>query len=164
VAVVRETVDLSEYPDLVVIYLGMRVNSLRGFRTAMRLGPQIERSVAAKPQGLLRHERLFFGLRHVGMRQYWRDFESLEAWSRTLPHQGWWRDYVRDSGGTGFWHEAYTRQGPIEGVYLDMPPLGLGTFAPRKPARGTMFSARRRLERTGEGPPPVVAETDLAAR
>jgi hypothetical protein len=24
---------------------------------------------------------------HVGMRQYWRDFESLLAWTLTLPHK-----------------------------------------------------------------------------
>lgn len=29
----RRTVDLSGYPDLVVIYLGMRVNRLTGLRT-----------------------------------------------------------------------------------------------------------------------------------
>jgi hypothetical protein len=29
----RTTVDLSAYPDLVVIYPGMRVNSLRGLKT-----------------------------------------------------------------------------------------------------------------------------------
>ena len=28
----RRTVDLSQYPDLVVIYLGMRVNALTGMR------------------------------------------------------------------------------------------------------------------------------------
>lgn len=28
--VTRETVDLSAYPDLVVIYLGLRVNAWRG--------------------------------------------------------------------------------------------------------------------------------------
>jgi hypothetical protein len=52
----RTTVDLSAYPDLVVIYLGMRVNSLRGLKTLMRLGPAIKSAVAAKPDGLLLHE------------------------------------------------------------------------------------------------------------
>jgi hypothetical protein len=32
----RRTVDLSAFPDLVVIYLGMRVNELRGLRTLLR--------------------------------------------------------------------------------------------------------------------------------
>lgn len=157
----RETVDLSEHPDLVVIYLGMRVSSLRGVRTLLRTGPQIEKAVAAEPAGLLRHERIFLSPRHFGMRQYWRDFESLEAWTRTLPHQAWWRDFLKDPGGTGFWHELYSLRGGIEGMYIDMPPLGMGAAMPRRPARGSMFSARRRLAREGEVPEPVVAEADL---
>ena len=31
----RETVDLSAYPDLVVIYLGMRVNAITGIKTVL---------------------------------------------------------------------------------------------------------------------------------
>jgi hypothetical protein len=37
----RTTADLSSYPDLVVIYLGMRVNEPRGVRTLMSFGPKI---------------------------------------------------------------------------------------------------------------------------
>jgi fumigallin biosynthesis monooxygenase-like protein len=147
----RRTVDLSHYPDLVVIYLGMRVNALAGIRSVLRLGPQISKSVADRPDGLLLHEDLFFSLRHVGMRQYWRDFESLERWSRSLPHKQWWQDFVRDSGGTGFWHETYFMRGGMEAIYDDMPlRVGFGRFAPVVPARGAMFSARRRLGLQGE--------------
>ncbi len=146
----RRTVDLTAYPDLVVIYLGMRVNRLSGLRRVIMLGPQIERAVAARPDGLLLHENVLWGLfpLHLGMRQYWRDFESLEAWARTLPHQGWWQEFLRDSGGTGFWHETYFRGGGIEAVYDDLArPPGLGRFAPVVPAEGRMFSARDRLAR-----------------
>lgn len=68
----RVTVDLGSYPDLVVIYLGMRVNSLRGLATLFKFGPRIQNSVAAKPDGLLLHEQFFFGFfpPHFGMRQY----------------------------------------------------------------------------------------------
>src|SRR3954467_8423833 len=92
----RRTVDLSAYPDLVVIYLGMRVNSLKGLNTVRRLGSQINKAVAQKPDGLLLHEQFFFSLfpPHAGMRQYWRDFESLEQWARSLPHQKWWQDFL----------------------------------------------------------------------
>jgi hypothetical protein len=34
----RETVDLSAYPDLVVIYLGMRVNTITGIKTVLGFG------------------------------------------------------------------------------------------------------------------------------
>jgi hypothetical protein len=159
----RETVDLSGHPDLVVIYLGMRASTLRGVITLIRFGPRIDKAVAEKPAGLLLHERIAFSPRHFGMRQYWHDFESLEAWTRTLPHKGWWGDFLRDRGGAGFWHEAYSLRGGMEAVYIDMPPLGLGAAMPRQPARGSMFSARRRLAREGDVPEPVVPEADLSA-
>ena len=147
----RETVDLSQYPDLVVIYLGMRINTMAGIKTVFGMGPKIEASVAARPEGLLLHENLFFSLRHVGMRQYWRDFESLEKWSRSEPHRVWWGNFLKDTGGTGFWHETYLRRGGIEAVYVDMlEPAGMGKFAPRTQARGSSFSARNRAGVAGE--------------
>jgi hypothetical protein len=84
-SVQRLTVDLSAYPDLVVIYLGMRVRTWAGLRTLLRFGPKIENSVAQTPDGLLLHEYILFSLfpPHPGMRQYWRDFDSLERWARS---------------------------------------------------------------------------------
>src|SRR6185312_1796399 len=105
----RRTVDLSGFPDLVVIYLGMRVNRLTGMKTLLGFGPQISCSAAARPEGLLRHEFLLFSLfpMHLGMRQYWRDLDSLLKWTRSEPHRIWWKNFLKDSGGTGFWHETY---------------------------------------------------------
>ena len=161
----RQTVDLSAYPNLAVIYLGMRVNKLRGVATLMKFGPKISAAVAAKPDGLLLHEPVFYSLLppHVGMRQYWRDFSSLEKWARSLPHQDWWTGFVRDSGGTGFWHETYFRQGGMEAVYDDIfVPLGLSAFADVVPAKGAMFSARRRAGVAGESAmAPAVSESEL---
>ena len=54
----RSTVDLSGYPDLVVIYLGMRVEKLRGLATLMKFGPKITASVEAKPDGIVVEGRL----------------------------------------------------------------------------------------------------------
>jgi hypothetical protein len=162
----RTTVDLFAYPDLVVIYLGMRVNSLRGLKTLASFGPQIRAAVDAKPEGLLLHENLIYSLWpiHTGMRQYWRDFESLETWARsTMPHQKWWKDFLRDPRGTGFWHETYFRRGGFEAIYDDMPTaIGMMRFAPNLAARGPMFSARQRGEATGEAHvAPPVAESEL---
>lgn len=146
----RETVDLSQYPDMVVVYLGMRVNTLTGIRTILGFNGRIADAVKAKPEGLLLHEAMMYSLRHVGMRQYWRDFDSLEAWTRSAPHKLWWRDFLQDSGGTGFWHETYLRSGGMEAVYIDMhSPPGFARFAPVKPAKGSMFSARTRARAAG---------------
>lgn len=143
----RDAVDLTQFPNLVVIYLGMRANSFRGFKTLVSFGPKIKKSVDAKPDGLLLHENLFFSFfpPHAGMRQYWRNFESLERWARTGVHAQWWKGFLEDRGGAGFWHETYFRGGQIESVYIDMPLVGLSQFAPREAARGSMFSARRRI-------------------
>ena len=163
----RRTVDLSAYPDLVVIYLGMRVNSFRGLGTLLKFGPKISAAVAAKPDGLLLHEQIIYSIfpPHLGMRQYWRDFESLEAWARSMPHQDWWRDFVRDSGGTGFWHEAYFKRGGMEAIYDDIQgPLGFSAFATVVQAKGAMFSARRRAGMTGESSSaPALSESELGS-
>ncbi len=159
----RRTVDLSGYPDLVVVYLGMRVNAIVGVKTVLGFGPKIAKSVGAHPEGLLLHESLILSLfpPHVGMRQYWRDFVSLESWARSEPHRAWWRQFLKNSGGTGFWHEAYFMRGGMEAVYDDMVKnTGFLCFAPAQAARGKMYSARGRAQRRGEegGPAPVGEE------
>jgi fumigallin biosynthesis monooxygenase-like protein len=165
-AVERRTVDLSAYPDLVVIYLGMHVNTWWGVKTAFGFGPKISASVAARPDGLLLHENVFYSFfpMHAGFRQYWRDYETLERWTRSEPHRTWWKNFLRDSGGTGFWHESYFMRGGMEAIYDDMPkPVGFMGFAPVRPARGPMFgaSARAGRESTQEVNPPVIPEADL---
>jgi hypothetical protein len=58
----RLTPDLSAYPDLVVVYLGMRVRRLVGIKTLLGMGPQIDRSWREQPDGLLLHENLLWSL------------------------------------------------------------------------------------------------------
>jgi Domain of unknown function (DUF4188) len=158
----RYTVDLTDHSELVVIYLGMRVREPRGLRTLLGFGRRIREAVAASPDGLLLHEDLLFSFLppHAGMRQYWRDFDSLERWARSGVHKEWWRGYVHDTAGTGFWHETYFQDGTMEAVFLDMPPVGIARVAPTVPARGSMFSARRRhgLRPDAEIPSAVVEE------
>ena len=102
----RRTIDLSQYPDLVVIYLGMRVHSFAGLKTLVGFGPKISDAVAAKPDGLLLHEQIIYSLfpLHLGMRQYWRDFQSLETWSRSESHRLWWQS------------SSATPEGPVFGT------------------------------------------------
>jgi hypothetical protein len=165
----RTTPDLSAYPDLVVIYLGMRVRNLRGLGTIRRVGKEIRRAVQEGPDGLLRHENITFSTfpLHAGMRQYWRDLEALERWTRSGIHREWWSTYLRDPAGTAFWHETYFIGGGMEAIFVDVPePLGMLAFAPEMDARGPMFSARSRARRTGATPAdavptPVVPEDDL---
>jgi hypothetical protein len=164
----RRTVDLSAYPDLVVVYLGMQVRTLMGLKTLFGFGPKIAKSAADQPDGLLRHEAFLWSLfpPHAGIRQYWRDFESLERWARSEPHRAWWKNFLRDSGGTGFWHETYFMQGGIEAIYDDVTrPMGLLGFAPTVTAKGPMFSSRQRAHRSGAASiAPAVSESELTER
>jgi hypothetical protein len=161
----RQTVDLAGHPDLVVVYLGMQVKNLRGLKTVASFGPKIQHAVEPRPDGLLFHQLFMFGLLplHVGIRQYWRDFDALERWVRSEPHLTWWGDLLRGESGTAFWHESYFMRGGMESIFLDVDrPTGLLSFAPRTEARGAMFSARRRLRVAGEElAPPALSEQEL---
>jgi hypothetical protein len=159
----RVTVDLGQYPDLVVVYLGMRVNRITGLKTLIGFGPRIANSVKEQPDGLLCHENFVFSFfpMHAGMRQYWRDMDSLLRWTRSDPHRQWWKNFLRDSGGTGFWHETYTIHGGMESIYDDVAPkIGFMSFAPIVPARGSMFTSALRASH-GENLEAVVSEQDL---
>jgi len=159
----RKTVDLSGYPDLVVIYLGMRVNRIWGIKTLLGFGLQIGRSVSARPEGLLLHEPIIYSLfpMHMGMRQYWRDTDSLLRWTRSEPHRQWWQQFLKNSGGAGFWHETYFRRGGMEAIYDDVPErIGFMGFAPAVTARGPMFGAAARAGQHASGEP-VLTEKEL---
>jgi Domain of unknown function (DUF4188) len=97
------------------------------------------------------------------MRQYWRDMDSLLAWTRSEPHRTWWTQFMKDTGGTGFWHETYCMRGGMEAIYDNVPnPIGFARFAPNVDARGARYSA---MQRAGRGQtaehPTVVPESDL---
>jgi hypothetical protein len=112
---------------------------------------------------LLFHETFLFSFfpMHLGIRQYWRDQESLLKWTRSDPHRDWWQKFLKDSGGTGFWHETYLHRGGMEAIYDDIAPkIGFMSFAPVVPARGPMFGAASRAA-LGIAAPPVLSEKEL---
>src|ERR1700738_744321 len=141
------------------------LGTLTNLKPVAKARAKMEGSVAARPEGLLLHENLFFSLfpLHVGMRQYWRDFESLERFTRAEPHREWWKQFLRDTGGTGFWHELYSARGGFEAVYVDVQrPTGFLRFAKAVPAKGSLFSARERLHGGGVANTPApYTETEL---
>ena len=146
-----------------MIYLGMRVNRITGLKTLFGFGPKIANSAKAQPDGLLRHENVIYSLfpMQIGMRQYWRDSESLLKWTRSDPHRQWWKDFLKNSGGTGFWHETYFLRGGMEAIYDDIPqPVGFMSFAPVVPARGPMFGATARAGKQFTATP-VLSEQEL---
>ena len=66
----RRAPDLSGYPGLVVIYLGMRVRTWFGIKTLLGFGPRINAAVGEQPEGLLLHEIFLWSLfpPHAGER------------------------------------------------------------------------------------------------
>ncbi len=143
----RRSVDLSAYPDLVVIYLGYRASAPRGVATLLGIGLGLIALRKHVPPGLLAHEFFLLGPFHVGFRQYWRDLESLHAFTRAPRHAAWWAKLGKDTKGGGFWHETYCRTGGMEAIYIDMPRIGFARFAPPLDPVGPHLSTARRLGR-----------------
>ena len=141
-----KSVDLAGYPDLTVVYLGFHVSTWRGLVALLGIGRKLAAMDKDRPDGLLAHETFFFGLRHIGLRQYWRDFDALEAFTRSDPHKTWWARFAKDRAGSGFWHEAYRKAGGMEAVYIGMPkPIGLAAFAPARAPVGSFMRSRQRI-------------------
>lgn len=146
VGVARETVDLSAFPDLMVVVLGFKVRRVRGLPSLVAIGRNLTRFRRDPPDGLLHQELSLLGWNHVGIRQYWRDEASLTRFTRSAPHTGWWRDFLSDMCGCAFWHEAYSARGGFEAIYVSMPErAGLATFAPVRKAIGPFMSSSDRL-------------------
>ncbi len=143
----RQSVDLSNYPDLVMIMLGFRLRGWRGLIAMRRIGSGLNRITRERPEGLLAHEGMMFSLSHLGFRQYWRDLDALERFTRSEPHADWWRRIRELSASAGFWHETYHAKGGIEALYVAMPePVGLQHFAPERRPVGPFMSARARVQ------------------
>jgi hypothetical protein len=143
----RRSVDLSDYPDLVVIYLGYRASAPRGLLSLLRIGLGLLKINSAHPPGLLTHEFFMLGLFHVGFRQYWKDLKSLQDFTRAPQHAAWWASFGKDTKGGGFWHETYCRSGGIEAIYINMPEIGLARFAPPLDPVGSSMTTAQRLGR-----------------
>ncbi|MEH3148165.1 MAG: DUF4188 domain-containing protein [Methylobacterium frigidaeris] len=142
----RETVDLSSYPDLVVVLLGLKIRRLRALPAVLDVGRGLSAIRRAPPDGLLGDRQFLFGWNHIGIRQYWRDYDSLERFTRAAPHAAWWKSFLKDPRGCGFWHETYSARGGIEAIYVGLPEReGLGGFAPVRRPVGPFLSSRERL-------------------
>jgi hypothetical protein len=88
-------------------------------------------------------------------------WSHLLTWTRSEPHRLWWKSFLKDSGGTGFWHETYFRRGGMEAIYDDIPEaIGFMRFAPVVTARGGMFGAAARGGYQ-HATAPVVSEQEL---
>jgi hypothetical protein len=142
---------------VVVFAIGMRINSLH--RVHKWLRPTINtirmwRYIQSRrPEGYL-GGYLFVYWRGLGMLQYWRDFDSLEAFShdKRQPHLAAWQQLARQTKSDqtfGYWHETYeVAPGTSECIYGSMPRFGLAEATEHVAIDQATEAARARLSRT----------------
>jgi hypothetical protein len=149
IASVPETID-----ELCLVRFGLVARGWSARWYARRMVREVERAsaeAAAAGAGLLHSERFAMGRNHLGVWQYWRSFDELDAWSHRPPHSEWWRDAVarmRRRHDLGVYHEAFlVPRANVESIYLNCPTLGLASFGvPGEPV-GPMTTGRHRLGR-----------------
>jgi hypothetical protein len=140
---------------ITVFVIGLRINRLRRLDkwvpVARAMGPMIAELSRDPQSGFLGAEPMLRNLRTIAMLQYWRDFDSLEAYARNRDQQHWpaWTAFnkaVGSSGAVGIFHETYVvAAGHHETVYVNMPRFGLGRVSGVQPATGSRTAARARM-------------------
>src|SRR6266540_4683013 len=137
-----------------VFMFGMRLNHARGLARFL-WGRRVLRRILAdlrahQEQGFLAGQVYRSG-RTLIVVQYWESFDALDGYARdhALPHRRAWQRYLREAlhdPAVGLWHETYLADpGSWEGVYVNMPPWGLGAGVELLEMRTTSGSARERL-------------------
>jgi len=148
--IIADRMTAARAEGVVVFLIGMRVNRWwkihRWLPVALAM-PRMLRELRAKPDSGFLGASLLPGLSV----QYWESLEALLAYAadRSGQHFPAWADFykrVGTSGDVGIWHETYVvPAGAFESVYVNVPPTGLGRYAPLVPARGRLARARTRL-------------------
>ena len=141
-------------PGTVVFGIGMRINRLWAVHrwllptiNTVRMWWYMQHN---RPDGYL-NGYLYVYWRGVGMMQYWRDFESLEAFSHdnSQPHLAAWRQLAaltKTDQTFGYWHETYRiAPGSYEAIYGSMPRFGLAAAGQHIPIADATHAARSRL-------------------
>lgn len=141
--------------DVTVFLIGMRANTLVKAPsvawTVAQMPPMLKHLATHPDAGLLGYH-MWFG-RTTILLSYWESQEKLNAFARDqdAPHAKAWRDYVRKFVGrtdVGVWHETYVvSPGAMEGVYVNMPPFGLGKVLGTEPIERETSTAAQRTAR-----------------
>ncbi|CAO3684625.1 unnamed protein product [Umbelopsis vinacea] len=148
--------------DFCVFLIGLRVNSLATASQTKWIGKAMSDMLlelqAAPELGCMNSDIYVTTNPTAGSTffqvQYWRSYDQLVEYARgkDLKHYPAWMRVVkeaRESGGvSGIWHEAFkVRDGEYEGVYINMPPMGLGKVG-LVPAVGKMTTSKGRTGAT----------------
>lgn len=142
--------------DIVVFFIGMRLNKLRKVHKWLPVAlemPKMLRELERHPdKGLLGYHQFRAG-RTIVLMQYWRSFDHLERFARAGddPHLEAWRRFnqrVGTNGDVGIFHETYVvPAGNVEAIYNNMPPFGLAAATTCVPVSRRGQSAGYRMGR-----------------
>ena len=152
-SIVPERVTAAHDGPLVVFIIGMRINKLwrldKWLPVARAMGPMIAELARDGGSGFLGTEYALAGPRTVLLIQYWRDFDSLEAYAGARDRRHWpaWTAFNKavGTGGTvGIFHETYATRAH-ETVYVNMPPFGLGKVGTLVPSVARYETAAQRM-------------------
>ena len=147
--------------SVVVFLIGMRINHFhkvgKWLPVLRAMGPMLNELYRDPESGFLGSEFMLRNLRTVVLVQYWRDFDSLEAYARARDRKHWpaWTAFnkaVGNDGTVGIFHETYVV--PAHGsetIYANMVPFGLGKVSGTVPATGSRNEARSRMKGIIEG-------------
>lgn len=140
---------------VVVFVIGMRINHFhkpgKWLPVLRAMRPMVEEVACDKDSGFLSAETMLRNPRTVVLLQYWRDFDSLEAYARARERKHWpaWTAFnkaVGNDGTVGIFHETYVvPEHASETVYANMVPFGLGAISGVVPATGSRSEARTRM-------------------
>ena len=145
----RQTV-VGEQP-MVVVLIGARINNWWLLPIALpilgRMRAMQQELLADPESGLLAIQSFGPG----GDVQYWRSIDHLLAYARDEQREHvpamrrFWKKIFKNQA-VGVWHEIFVvAAGHYEGMYVNMPPKGLGRIGPLQPAEGHLKTTRDRL-------------------
>ncbi|MEA2514216.1 MAG: hypothetical protein QOJ59_3703 [Thermomicrobiales bacterium] len=144
---------LWEQPTLCVAIFGVQFHTPEGERRYGESGigeemfPALE---AAKSEGFLHQQQLMAEGSGV-LLQYWRSYDELDRWARTLPHMRWWRWLLENAGSDlSFYHEIYQVK-TAEAVYeKGCRPVGAALFTTTSTVSPGEGQSKQRQQRFAE--------------
>lgn len=139
----------------VVFLIGMRINRLwqvwNWFPVFLAMPRMIVELMKNPDLGLRGYPKTFVSGRVIMVWQQWTSFEKLEEYSKSTKnlHLPAWKSFnqkARNNEAVGIFHETYlVSPASAEGMYVNIPPLGLAHAFGSVAADGSMQNARKRL-------------------
>lgn len=141
---------LWEYPNLCVAIFGVQFHTEEGMQRydaagiTEEMGPALE---AACVEGHLLTRKLQEGNSGV-LLQYWRSYDDLDRWARTLPHMRWWRWLLQNAGtDLSFYHEIYQAKSAEAIFEAGCLPVGPAVFTTTSSIKAGEGGSKARQQR-----------------